>query len=320
MARRALVTGIGGQDGTYLAELLLGRGYEVFGTTLGSPEGKQGGIKLIELELTDGDAVAARIRELGPDETYHLASPSFVPASWKDPVGTSTFAAASSAALLEGLRREYPEGRFLNAASAEIFGAPTQVPQTEETPVAPITPYGAAKAFAHVLTGAFRRHYGLHASSAILYNHESPRRPERFLTRKVSRRAAAISLGLEQELRLGDLSARRDWGFAGDYVQAMWLMLQADEPDDYVVATGEAHTAEDFVAAAFQHVGLDWREHVRYDESLSRGPSDSPALVGDPTKILERLRWAPEVPFDDLVKMLVDADVEELRAQTARAR
>jgi GDPmannose 4,6-dehydratase len=320
MARRALVTGIGGQDGTYLAELLLGRGYEVFGTTLGSPEGKQGGIKLIELELTDGDAVAARIRELGPDETYHLASPSFVPASWKDPVGTSTFAAASSAALLEGLRREYPEGRFLNAASAEIFGAPTQVPQTEETPVAPITPYGAAKAFAHVLTGAFRRHYGLHASSAILYNHESPRRPERFLTRKVSRRAAAISLGLEQELRLGDLSARRDWGFAGDYVQAMWLMLQADEPDDYVVATGEAHTAEDFVAAAFQHVGLDWREHVRYDESLSRGPSDSPALVGDPTKILERLRWAPEVPFDDLVKMLVDADVEKLRAQTARAR
>jgi GDPmannose 4,6-dehydratase len=320
MARRALVTGIGGQDGTYLAELLLGRGYEVFGTTLGSPEGKQGGIKLIELELTDGDAVAARIRELGPDETYHLASPSFVPASWKDPVGTSTFAAASSAALLEGLRREYPEGRFMNAASAEIFGAPTQVPQTEETPVAPITPYGAAKAFAHVLTGAFRRHYGLHASSAILYNHESPRRPERFLTRKVSRRAAAISLGLEQELRLGDLSARRDWGFAGDYVQAMWLMLQADEPDDYVVATGEAHTAEDFVAAAFQHVGLDWREHVRYDESLSRGPSDSPALVGDPTKILERLRWAPEVPFDDLVKMLVDADVEELRAQTARAR
>jgi GDPmannose 4,6-dehydratase len=320
MARRALVTGIGGQDGTYLAELLLGRGYEVFGTTLGSPEGKQGGIKLIELELTDGDAVAARIRELGPDETYHLASPSFVPASWKDPVGTSTFAAASSAALLEGLRREYPEGRFMNAASAEIFGAPTQVPQTEETPVAPITPYGAAKAFAHVLTGAFRRHYGLHASSAILYNHESPRRPERFLTRKVSRRAAAISLGLEQELRLGDLSARRDWGFAGDYVQAMWLMLQADEPDDYVVATGEAHTAEDFVAAAFQHVGLDWREHVRYDESLSRGPSDSPALVGDPTKILERLRWAPEVPFDDLVKMLVDADVEKLRAQTARAR
>jgi GDPmannose 4,6-dehydratase len=320
MARRALVTGIGGQDGSYLAELLLGRGYEVFGTTLGSAP-KQDGVELIELEMTDGDAVAGAIRKLKPDETYHLASPSFVPASWEDPVGTSTFAAASSVALLEGLRRERPDGRFLNAASAEIFGAPAQVPQSEETPVAPITPYGAGKAFAHFLTGTFRRHHGLHASSAILYNHESPRRPEQFLTRKVSRGAAAISLGLEQELRLGDLSAQRDWGFAGDYVRAMWLMLQANEPDDYVVATGEAHTAEEFVAAAFEHVGLDWREHVRYDESLARGSSDSPALVGDPSKIRERLGWEPEVRFDDLVKMLVDADVEELRAQTAsRAR
>jgi GDPmannose 4,6-dehydratase len=320
MARRALVTGVGGQDGSYLADLLLGEGYEVFGTTLSSAEGKQDGIEFIELELTDGDAVAAAIRKLGPDETYHLASPSFVPASWEDPVDTSTFAAASSAALLEGLRQEHPEGRFLNAASAEIFGAPVQVPQSEGTPVAPITPYGAGKAFAHFLTGAFRRHYGLHASSAILFNHESPQRPEHFLTRKVSRGAAAISLGLAQELRLGDLSAQRDWGFAGDYVRAMWLMLQADEPDDYVVATGEAHTAEDFVAAAFEHVGLDWHEHVRYDESLSRGAADSPALVGDPSKIRERLGWEPEVRFDDLVKMLVEADVEELRAQTARAR
>jgi GDPmannose 4,6-dehydratase len=313
MARRALVTGIGGQDGPYLAELLLQRGYKVFGTTLGSAEEKQHGIELIELELTDGDAVAAAIRELEPDETYHLASPSFVPASWEDPVGSSTFAAASSAALLEALRREHPEGRFLNAASGEIFGAPPRVPQSEETPVAPITPYGAGKAFAHFLTGAFRRHYGLHASSAILFNHESPRRPEHFLTRKVSRGAAAISLGLEQELRLGALSAQRDWGFAGDYVRAMWVMLQADEPDDCVVATGEAHTAEEFVAVAFEHVGLDWREHVRYDESLSRGPSDSPALVGDPSRIRERLGWEPDVRFDDLVKMLVDADVEELR-------
>jgi GDPmannose 4,6-dehydratase len=319
MPRRALVTGIGGQDGSYLAELLLERGYEVFGTTLASAKAKQDGIELVELELTDADAVAASIRELEPDETYHLASPSFVPASWEDPVGTSTFAAASSAALLEGLRRKHPEGRLLNAASAEIFGAPVQVPQSEETPVAPITPYGAGKAFAHFLTGAFRRHYGLHASSAILFNHESPQRPEHFLTRKVSRGAATISLGLAQELRLGDLSAQRDWGFAGDYVRAMWLMLQADEPDDYVVATGQAHTAEDFVAAAFEHVALDWREHVRYDESLSRGPSDSPALVGDPTKIRERLGWEPDVRFDDLVKMLVDADLEQLRAQTAGA-
>jgi GDPmannose 4,6-dehydratase len=319
MARRALVTGIGGQDGSYLAELLLGYGYEVCGTTLGSVSGKQDRIELIELELTDGDAVAAAIRELKPDEIYHLASPSFVPASWEDPVGTSSFAAASSAALLEGLRHEHPDGRFLNAASAEIFGAPVHVPQSEQMPIAPITPYGAGKAFAHLLTGAFRRRYGLHASSAILFNHESPRRAKDFLTRKVSRGAAAISLGLEQELRLGDLSAQRDWGFAGDYVRAMWLMLQADEPDDYVVATGQAHTAEEFVAAAFEHVGLDWREHVRYDESLSRGAADSPALVGDPSKIRDRLGWEPEVGFDDLVKVLVDADVEELRVQTAGA-
>jgi GDPmannose 4,6-dehydratase len=320
MERRALVTGIGGQDGSYLAELLLERGYQVFGTTLSSAEGKQEGAELIELELTDGDAVAAAIRELKPDEIYHLASPSFVPASWEDPVGTSAFAAASSAALLDGLRREHHEGRFLNAASAAIFGAPAQATQSEETPVGPITPYGAGKASAHFLTGAFRRHYGLHASSAILFNHESPRRPEHFLTRKVSRGAAAISLGIEQELRLGDLSAQRDWGFAGDYVRAMWLMLQADEPDDYVVATGEAHTVEEFVAAAFEYVGLDWREHVRFDEEYARGASDAPALVGDPTKIREQLGWEPEVRFDDLVKMLVDADVEELRAQTARAR
>jgi GDPmannose 4,6-dehydratase len=320
MARRALVTGIGGQDGSYLAELLLGHGYEVFGTVPGSPEPRRDGVELFELDLTDGDAVASAIRELAPDEVYHLASVSFVPASWEDPVGTSTLAAAAPAALLHALQTEHPEGRFLNAASGEIFGAPEQVPQTERTPVAPITPYGAGKAFAHFLTGAFRRHHGLHASSAILFNHESARRPPQFLTRKVSRGAAAISLGLELELRLGDLSAQRDWGFAGNYVRAMWTMLQADEPDDYVVATGEAHSVEEFVAAAFEYVGLDWREHVRFDEAFARGASDSPALVGDPTKIRERLGWEPEVRFDDLVKMLVDADVADLRAQTARAR
>jgi GDPmannose 4,6-dehydratase len=252
-----------------------------------------------------------------PDETYHLASASFVPASWEDPVGTSRLAAESAAGLLDALRREHPEGRFLNAASAEIFGVPRETPQTEETPVRPITPYGAGKAFAHFLTGAFRRRYGLHASSAILFNHESERRPEQFLTRKVSRGAAAVSLGLEQELRLGDLTAKRDWGYAPDYVRAMWLMLQADEPDDYVVATGEAHTVEEFVAAAFERVGLDWREHVRHDESLSRGSADSPELVGDPTRIRERLGWEPEVRFGELVTRLVDADVEDLRAQAA---
>jgi GDPmannose 4,6-dehydratase len=320
VARRALVTGIGGQDGSYLAELLLGKGYEVYGTALSPPEGLPGEVRLVRLDLTDPDAAGSQIRSIKPDEVYHLASVSFVPASWDDPVATSTFAAASAATLLDGLRREHPSGRLLNAASGEIFGAPEQAPQNELTPIAPITPYGAGKAFAHFLTGAFRRQYGLHASSAILFNHESPRRPEQFLTRKVSRAAAAISLGLEQELRLGDLSARRDWGFAGDYVQAMWLMLQAGEPDDYVVATGEARTVEEFVAAAFEYVELDWRDHVRFDDEFARGASDAPALVGDPSKIRERLSWEPEVHFDELVKLLVDADVEELRAQTARSR
>jgi GDPmannose 4,6-dehydratase len=315
MARRALVTGIGGQDGSYLAELLLGRGYDVCGTALSPPDGLPDQVELVELKLADADAVQSMIGEVKPDEVYHLASVSFVPASWDDPVDTSSFAVASTAALLDGLRRQHPRGRFLNAASGEIFGVPQQTPQNERTPIAPTTPYGAGKAFAHFLTGAFRRHYGLHASSAILFNHESARRPEQFVTRKISRGAAAISLGLAQDLRLGDLSARRDWGFAGDYVRAMWLMLQADEPDDYVVATGEAHTVEEFVAAAFDHVGLDWREHVRFDEEFARGASDAPALVGDPSKIRERLRWEPDVRFDELVRMMVDADVEELRAQ-----
>jgi GDPmannose 4,6-dehydratase len=317
MARRALVTGIGGQDGSYLAELLLGQGYDVYGTALSAPDGVPDEARLIALDLNDRDAVQAAIGKIEPDETYHLASVSFVPASWEDPVGTSTFAAASTAALLDGLWREHPEGRFLNAASGEIFGAPDEVPQNERTPIAPITPYGAGKAFAHFLTGAFRRQYGLRASSAILFNHESPRRPEQFLTRKVSRGAAAISLGLEHELRLGDLSARRDWGFAGDYVHAMWLLLQADQPDDYVVATGEAHSVEEFVAAAFEHVALDWRDHVRFDEQFTRGAGDASALVGDPSKIRERLGWEPEVRFEELVKMLVEADLSDLKAQAA---
>jgi GDPmannose 4,6-dehydratase len=326
MARTALVTGIGGQDGSFLAEQLVGAGYEVYGTVLGSPDryelldGVRDRITFVELELTDSEAVAGAVREVRPDETYHLASVSFVPATWDDPVGTSTFAAAAAAALLEALRREHPDGRFVNAASAEMFGAAREVPQTEETPVAPVTPYGAGKAFAHFLTGAFRRRYGLHAASAILFNHESERRPEQFLTRKVSRSAAAISLGLEQELRLGDLSARRDWGYAGDYVRALRLLATAEEPDDYVVATGEAHTVEEFVTAAFEHVGLDWRGHVRFDESLSRGATDSPVLTGDASKIRDRLGWEPEVRFDELVRRMVDHDLELLRAQAASAR
>jgi GDPmannose 4,6-dehydratase len=321
MARRALITGIGGQDGSYLAEFLLARGYQVFGVVLDSPEryetlaGVRDRTAFCEVDLTDREAVAWTIREVRPDETYHLASVSFVPASWEDPVGTSVFAAAAPSALLDAIRREHPNGRFLNAASGEIFGAPTEVPQTERTPIAPITPYGAGKAFAHFLTGAFRQSHGLHASSAILFNHESSRRPAEFVTRKVSRAVAAISLGLEHELRLGDLSARRDWGFAGDYVRAMWLVLQQDEADDYVIATGETRSVRELAACAFAHVGLDWQDYVRVDESLIRGKAELYDLVGDASKAREKLGWSPLVDFEGLVQLLVDADLERLRAQ-----
>jgi GDPmannose 4,6-dehydratase len=325
MARRALVTGIGGQDGSYLAEELLGHGFELFGTVLGSPDGYEtleavrDRIRFVRIELDDVESVRRALRTIRPDEVYHLASASFVPASWDDPVETSTAAVGAISALLEGIRAERPEVRFVNAASAEIFGDPAEVPQRETTPVAPLTPYGAGKAFGHFLTGAFRRQYGLHASSAILFNHESPRRPLQFLTRKVTHGAAAISLGLQRELRLGDLSGRRDWGFAGDYVHALRLIAAQDESDDYVIATGEAHTVEDFVAAAFGEVGLDWREHVRFDESLARGATDSPALVGDPAKARKRLGWEAEVAFGGLVSRMVQADLELLN-QAGSAR
>ncbi|MBA2361851.1 MAG: GDP-mannose 4,6-dehydratase [Actinobacteria bacterium] len=323
---RALVTGIGGQDGSYLAEQLLGHGYEVFGTVLGSPEqyGALAPIKdrieFVGIALEDAGDVQRALREIRPDEVYHLASASFVPLSWENPVGTSTATVSAVSALLEGIREEVPETRFVNAASAEIFGEPGEVPQTERTPVAPLTPYGAGKAFAHFLTGAFRRQYGLHASSAILFNHESPRRPLQFLTRKVTHGAAAISLGLERELRLGDLSAQRDWGFAGDFVGALRLMASRGEPDDFVVATGEAHTVEEFVAAAFEEVGLDWRDYVKFDEAFTRGPTDTRALVGDPTKARELLGWEPQLGFRELVTLMVEADGDLLRAQAASAR
>jgi GDPmannose 4,6-dehydratase len=326
MGRRALVTGIGGQDGSYLAELLLGHGYDVFGTVLGNPEQYESlapfrdSLRFVELDLEDAEGIRRALRDIEPDEVYHLASASFVPASWDDPVATSTAAVASISALLDGIRREWPEARFVNAASAEIFGAPPESPQTEGTPVAPLTPYGAAKAFGHFLTGSFRRQYGLHASSAILFNHESPRRSTQFLTRKVTQGAAAISLGLEDELRLGDLSARRDWGFAGDYVRALWLMASQDEPDDFVIATGESHTVEEFVASAFEEVSVDWRDRVRFDESFARGAADSPELVGEPSKARDRLGWEAEVGFRDLVRLMVQADIELLRDQAASPR
>jgi GDPmannose 4,6-dehydratase len=233
--------------------------------------------------------------------------------SWKQPVLTAEFAAVGVTALLESIRLVDPGIRFYQASSSEIFGEPREVPQTEETALLPVTPYGVAKAYGHLIVRSYRRRYGLYACSGILYNHESPRRPLDFVTRKVSHAAAAISLGLAGELWLGDLDARRDWGFAGDYVRAMSLMLRADEPDDFVIASGAAHSVRELVGLAFGHVGLDWNEYVHIDESLRRGPAELHDLVGDASKARERLGWRPTVDFESLVRLLVEADLERLR-------
>ena len=230
---------------------------------------------------------------------------------------TAEFAAVGVTVMLEAIRAVDPEIRFYQASSSEIFGEPSESPQGPETPLSPLTPYGVAKAYGHMITRSYRRRYGLHASTGILYNHESPRRPLDFLPRKVARGAAEIAAGLRAELVLGDLEARRDWGYAPDYVRAMWLMLQQDEPDDYVVATGETHSVRDLVETAFGHVGLDWRAHVRTDESLVRGRAELYNLVGDPSKTNAQLDWSPSVTFEELVSLMVDADLERLRAESS---
>ena len=272
----------------------------------------------MQADLLDERSLVEALEASEPHEVYNLASPSFVPMSWEQPVLTAEFAAVGATALLQAVRNVVPEARVYQAASSEIFGEPLEAPQTEDTPVAPLTPYGAAKAYAFFIVRSYRRRYGLHASSGILYNHESPRRPLDFLPRKVANGAARISLGLDETLLLGDLDARRDWGFAGDYVRAMWLMLQQDEPDDYVIATGVTHSVEDLVQSAFEHVGLDWRDHVRVDESLRRGRAELHNLVGDSAKARERLGWEPTTDFVSLVRMLVDADVAHLSAAAGR--
>jgi GDPmannose 4,6-dehydratase len=319
--RRALIIGIAGQDGSLLAELLVDTGYDVFGVVRQPASGRFDNLVPIrhELELLQADvldelSLVDVLSTVRPHEVYNLASPSFVPMSWKQPVLTAEFAAVGVTALLEAIRRVDEGIRFYQASSSEIFGEPRDVPQSEETPLAPVTPYGVAKAYGHFITRSYRRRYGLHASSGILYNHESPRRPLDFVTRKIAHAAAAVSLGLESEVSLGNLDARRDWSYAGDFVRAMWLMLQQDEPDDYVIASGETHSVRDLAAQAFGHVGLDWEEHVSVDESLVRGPAELHDLVGDASKARERLGWAPTTDFDGLVRLLVDADVERLRA------
>jgi GDPmannose 4,6-dehydratase len=325
MARRALITGVGGQDGSLLAEFLLDQGYEVYGVVRRAPASYENlaaireRIEPIQADLNDQLALVRALRGCRAHEVYNLASVSFVPMSWEQPVLTAELAAVGATALLEAIREVDPEIRFYQASSSEIFGEPVESPQTEETPLSPLTPYGVAKAYAHFITRSYRRRYGLHASAGILYNHESPRRPLDFVPRKVARAAAAISLGLEGEVWLGDLSARRDWGYAGDYVRAMWLMLQRDEPDDYVIASGESHSVQELVELAFEHVGLEWSEYVQIDESLRRGRAELHNLVGDPSRARERLGWTATVSFEQLVRLLVDAEVARLEPQRTEA-
>ena len=317
---RALITGIGGQDGSLLAELLLERGYEVVGvvrpgsTEYENLEALGGRVELYEADLLHQTSLAQALRAFRPNEVYNLAAPSFVPASWERPVETAEFAAVGATAILEAIRIVDPATRFYQASSSEIFGDPVESPQTEATPPAPVTPYGVAKAYAHFIVRSYRRRYGMYACSGILYNHESPRRPISFVPRKVAHGAAAISLGAQQELVLGALDARRDWGYAGDYVHAMWLMLQQDEPDDYIVASGADHSVRELVECAFAHVGLDWQAHVRIDPALQRGTAELHGLVGDATKARTQLSWEPEHDFTKLVHLLVDADLARLRA------
>jgi GDPmannose 4,6-dehydratase len=317
----ALITGAAGQDGSYLAELLLERGYEVCGVVRGDPDADypnlaavRDRVRLFRADLLDEAALAALLRELRPAEVYNLASPSFVPRSWEHPVETAEFAAVGVTALLEAVRSVDGDMRVYQASSSEIFGEPASSPQTEETPLAPVTPYGVAKAYGHFIARSYRRRYGLHVSCGILYNHESPRRPLDFVPSKIAHGAAAASLGLAQELRLGDLDAERDWGYAGDYVEAMRLMVEREEPGDFVVATGELHTVRELAELAFAHVGLDWHEHVRVDESLMRGQAELRRLVGDASKARTELGWRPAVGFEELVRLLVDAAVERLTA------
>jgi GDPmannose 4,6-dehydratase len=287
------VTGSSGQDGSYLVKLLVDRGYEVIGLDRG------------DVDLLDAAEVRARLRETAPQEIYNLASPSFVPRSWDEPVEVTQLGTVGVTVLLEAIRGVDPSIRFFQASSAEVFGVPVETPQAEATPFHPVSPYGVAKAYGSFIVAAYRSRYGLHASSGILFNHESPRRSTDFLPAKVAHGVAAIAAGREHELVLGDLDAERDWGYAPDFVQAMWLMLQQDEGDDYVVATGELHSVRELVEIAFRHAGLDWQKHVRVDNSLVRGQNY--ALVGNAEKARSRLGWKPSVTFEELVALLVDA-------------
>lgn len=317
--KKVLITGITGQDGSYLAEFLLNKGYEVFGlvrrTSILNFERImhiQDRIKLISGDLLDQNSLMNAIKESNPDEIYNLASQSFVPASWKQPVFTGEATALGVARMLEAIRAVNPKIKFYQASSSEMFGKVREVPQTEKTEFYPRSPYGVAKLYGHWITINYRESYNMFCCSGILFNHESPRRGLEFVTRKVTNTAAKIKLGLANELRLGNLDAKRDWGFAGDYVRAMWLMLQQDEPDDYVISTGATYSVKDLVQIAFDYVNLNWKDYVLVDPKFIR-PAEVKLLLGDSSKALKKIGWKPEVSFEELVIMMVDADLEKVK-------
>jgi GDPmannose 4,6-dehydratase len=320
MAKVALITGVTGQDGSYLAELLLEKGYQVHGMVRRSSEEKferiahlKDRVKLHQGDLLDQFSLAALLQQIQPDEVYNLAAQSFVPTSWSQPVLTGEFTALGVTKMLEAIRHTRPQVRFYQASSSEMFGKVRETPQTEATPFYPRSPYGVAKAYGHYITVNYRESFGLYAVSGILFNHESPRRGLEFVTRKVTHAVARIKLGQQERLAMGNLDAKRDWGFAGDYVDAMWRMLQQDEPDDYVIATGETHTVRELCEVAFARVGLDWQKHVFVDPQFVR-PAEVDLLVGSFAKARRKLGWEPKVRFEQLVQMMVDADVERLKA------
>jgi len=318
MAKRALITGITGQDGSYLADLLLDEGYEIFGMvrrsstdTTSRIEHLRGKVEFLQADLLDQASVVKAVETARPDEIYNLAAQSFVPTSWSQPVLTGQFTALGVTRMLEALRQVAPEARFYQASSSEMFGKVREVPQNELTPFHPRSPYAVAKTYGHHITINYRESYGVFAVSGILFNHESPRRGREFVTRKITDGAARIKLGLAKELRLGNLDSQRDWGYAGDYVRAMHLMLQQDEPGDYVISTGRTHSVRQFLEIAFGHVGLDYNEYVKQDSRYLR-PAEVDQLIGDSAKAKDELGWEPTVSFEELVVMMVDADLELL--------
>ncbi|HZV07411.1 MAG TPA: GDP-mannose 4,6-dehydratase [Gemmataceae bacterium] len=317
--KRALITGITGQDGSYLAEWLLEKGYEVHGVVRRSSTEKfdriahlTDRIQLHQADLLDQLSLIDVLKRVQPREVYNLAAMSFVPTSWQQPVLTGEFTAIGVTRMLEAIRLLDPQGiRFYQASSSEMFGKVRETPQKETTPFYPRSPYGVAKVYGHYITVNYRESYNMFAASGILFNHESPRRGLEFVTRKITHAVARIKRGKAKELRLGNLDARRDWGFAGDYVQAMWLMLQQDKPDDYVVATGATHTVQEVVETAFAHVDLDWHKYVVQDPALMR-PAEVDLLIGDPNKARQELNWQPRVDFHQLIRLMVDADLKQL--------